>query len=57
MWDTANLPEQVACEECGNIGVIVPWGPKAAVIPGLPEGAMSVDGYSINWRTGEVEVN
>ncbi|RLG96224.1 hypothetical protein DRO27_02800 [Candidatus Bathyarchaeota archaeon] len=57
VWDTADLPERIECKECGNTGVITPWGSKAAVIPGVPEGAMSFDGYSITWTLPGVEVN
>lgn len=43
IWDNDDLPDQLVCPECGNVGVFVPWQ-KEIDTPGI-----HIEGTQIKW--------
>lgn len=50
IWDNDDLPDQLVCPECGNIGVFVPWQKETGIL------GIHVEGTHIKWYPPSQEV-
>jgi hypothetical protein len=56
-WEPELFPDEIACPVCGQLGRIQVFATPVN-LPGVPEGAITLDGVQITWYPPqEEEVN